>query len=188
MREALTVPDILVLMCGLCALLMVGGSLILLYQNKLSFKDIDPKDEITLEVLKKFKLKTRYPALACLALGVVFLMVPVSYLPFRNAKQMMVTGTLDSDADPSSATVTFTGELGGIHPDYIGLIRKSCPSDLEQVIIKLAAPGFEPGEVTRVAYPDQAKNGELSIGNFKLKKKLDKPTKDPDQVAPLPTP
>jgi hypothetical protein len=77
-REALTVPDILVLICGVCALLLVSGSLILLYQNKISFKDIEPKGEITLEVLNKFKLKTRYPALACLALGVVFVLVPVS--------------------------------------------------------------------------------------------------------------
>ena len=75
------------------------------------------------------------------------------------------------------------GDSGSTPPIWIGEIRKPCPSDLQEISVQVVAPGFELSEPSRTAYPDQAKNGELSIGTFRLKKVVPQLPKNPAQIA-----
>jgi len=95
MRDALTISDVVAIAGAVCALLMVVGSLLLLWKGAITLKEANPEEAIKVSFQRALSIQTRYPAIALFVVGIVFLFV-ASWLSRGNGpKQVMLTGTVN---------------------------------------------------------------------------------------------
>ena|SRR5271165_2981759 len=73
MTQVNNATDVLAIIGGCCALLMVLGSFFLFYKGILTFQQASPEEAIKVEFQKALSVQTRYPAIALFLLGVIFL-------------------------------------------------------------------------------------------------------------------
>ena len=178
----MSTQDLLALIGALCALLMVIGSLLLLYRGTITLEQANPQDAIKLEFQKVLNLQTRYPALGLFIVGIAFLAVSYWYEQNNGVKDAELQGMLQTD-NPGDAIAEFVSSLGEAHVDSGNYFRKKVPSNLEEVEVTVRETGYEP--YSTAVHPNQTKKGTVSF-KVNLTKKLDKPQTDPSQVLALP--
>ena len=59
------IPELLAVIGAVCALLMVIGSLVLLYRGTITLKEANPDEAIKVQFKELIDVQTRYPALLC---------------------------------------------------------------------------------------------------------------------------
>jgi hypothetical protein len=130
-----SVPDLLAVIGAGCALLMVVGSLVLLYRGAITLENANPEDAIKVEFQKVLNIQTRYPALGLFVVGIVFLVMTFWFQKSMGAK-VTLRGTLDT-ADPGDAIAVFESHLGESHIDNGNIFEMSVPCDLQEVQVTI---------------------------------------------------
>jgi hypothetical protein len=174
-------PNILAFMGALCALLMVIGSLLLLYRGTITLQQANPEEAIKVEFQKVLNIQTRYPALGLFVVGIVFLAAAYWFQMNCHIKSTTLKGTLETE-DPGDAEAEFISRLGESRIDSGRVFEKKVPSNLEEVEVTVRETGYEP--YATAVRPEEARDGIVPF-NAKLKKKLQKPETDPSQIAPV---
>lgn len=170
MLAIVTNIDVLTYIGGACSLLMVGGSLFLIYKGILTFKEVNPEEAIKVEFQKALSIQTRYPAIALFVVGIIFLGVSLYFAQKNAIRPLIVTGSLDS-VDADNATVVFSEDFGTTTPSSTGEIRQKIWPNIDEVKIEIATPGHEPGKIKAIALIDKDQN-VLSFGKVKAGKKV----------------
>jgi hypothetical protein len=184
----MTILDVLATIGGICSLLMVCGSMFLLYKGILTFQDANPSEAIKAEFQKLFNIQTRYPAIALFVVGVIFLAVSLYYASTEHVLPVEVSGDIKG-GDPDSTTLYLTDELGEAAPDSHGHIQKQVWPKIELIRIRIATPGYAPGEKHASAIPDKGHPYRFVFEPIEIGPKLkEQLNPDPSQLSPTPAP
>jgi hypothetical protein len=175
-------PDILAVVGAVCALLMVVGSLVLLYRGTITLQQANPEEAIKVQFQNVLNIQTRYPAIALFVVGIIFLTVAYWFEMNMGVANTLLKGTLVSN-DPGDAVAEFMSHLGESRIDSEKGFQKMVPSNLEEIEVTVRETGYEP--VSTAVRPKQAKNGMVPF-TAKLTKKVEKPRKDSSQIADAP--
>jgi hypothetical protein len=217
MKDAVSIADIIALISALAGVVIVVGSMILLYKGIIVLNAVstvarklsggEPTQEkrkrsvpgqtgdvpvaIDVQLGKDIKIKSQYPALGLFILGMLCFFGALWFSKENAPTQMDVQGNV---IDSGKYTFTFTGLIGVARPDVKGYVHKFAPKDIEELDVQIGKPGSETD--TLVVYPSKRQNGILSFGDYpppaqaapqNTKSPVPKPTVDPDQVVPKPT-
>jgi hypothetical protein len=195
LKDAISVPDVISLVTAFAGLIIVIGSLLLLYKGVITLQavseiakketDAQPGNKpeaksavlsaISIELGEKIKIQSQYPTLGLFILGIVCFFVAI-YYAMQDPKSSVILEGQVVGADKDKYTFTFVGAMGAIRPDISGKVHKTIPKDVEEVDIKVGKGG---GEVaTLVLYPSSRENGILSFGDY--------PTPTPSAAVPAP--
>lgn len=169
--------DVLLYTGAFCSVLMVFGSLFLLYKGVLTFKQVDPTEALRLDFQRAISIQTRYPAIALFVIGAFFLGLSLYFALAQSktalpVKPLILSGKIESDdSEPISATAHFIDDLGETPSRITGEIRKEALPDIREVIVDIVAPGYERQTQRTEAYYDKDR-GELTFGTVKIGKRV----------------
>jgi hypothetical protein len=186
-KDAISVADIIALMAASAGVLIVVGSLVLLYKGIITLQAVSaaarqrsvghsaegnqavPGPHETAEVPaavdfqlgEHIKIKSQYPALGLFILGIACFFGALWFDKANAPTGMDVQGKV---VDSGKYTFTFTGMMGVARPDVNGFVHRVVPIDIDELDVQVAKGGSAPDIV--VVYPSQRRNGTLSFGNY----------------------
>jgi hypothetical protein len=181
--------SIIAIFAALGGLVLIVGSLILLYQGRITLqaiqdkvKEVQQPDALAVEI-GKIRIRSQYPTIALflVAIGCFWL-----GLEYAKGPKRMVSGTLD-DPLAKDYTVTYKGMMGVVFPDDQGHFEQEIPADVDLVILEIAKGGLDPqkfpiypGKVT--AWPVKC---QLQQTRTASAASVPKPELNPSQIVQL---
>jgi hypothetical protein len=145
------IENVIAIIAALGGIILVIGSLVLLYQGRITLQAIHDKvqqgkqadtadtDALSVEI-GQIKVKSQYPTIALflVAAGCFWLA-----LQYGKGQRRMVSGILD-DPDAKDYTVMYTGVMGVVYPDDKGQFEQEVPEDVDLLVLEIAKGGDEP--------------------------------------------
>lgn len=190
MISAVTTIDVLGLLGGCCALLMVAWALFLLQTGiitlqQAALKDKDAQDTLNVEVQKALKVRVQSSVIALFVVALGFLGLSLYYVQTNSIRPVMVIGEIQSE-DNAPASIRFSTQWSDIETTG-GEVRSEIWPKVDRVKVDIATPGHDPGEIITMAQPDKDHGEHLYFKPVKLGKKvLDKPEAGPLASPPVP--
>lgn len=127
-----------------CAILMVIGSMGLLYKGIITLGKADTKSAMTVEFKKHIKVTSHYPALALFLVGWIFLLVPMFLNNEINTPdEVQVDGNIliIPSSDIGKVTVRVLGGPWDLTPDTDGSLNQTLYPNLRKMRLEVSAPG-----------------------------------------------
>ncbi len=143
--------ELVILMCALCGVIMVIGSLLLIYKGIIRLKEASCDNSISVELMNQIKISTRYPALAFFVCGFVFLFTAIWFS--KDNQRWSVSGRfIAQEALPAASKLVIEPHCESpehINVDTDGKFSKSFISDHKgDFMATLNAAGYVPTEIT----------------------------------------
>jgi hypothetical protein len=179
--------DILCIVGGICALLMVAGALYLLYKGTITLSEKTAEEAVRVEFKKLINITTRYPALGLFVIGWAFLGL-VLYLSRTNSQPPLeIQAKLVSD-DAQSATVIGSAVMLQTTPGSDGGIDALLyPTRVDAIRIDIITPGYAQGKISKIIIPQNIHNNVVDLGILNPgTKATDKPSVKPENIVQVP--
>lgn len=163
----MTIFEIVILLSALCGILMVLGSLYLLYTGAITLKQASETQALNVEIAKNVKLSTRYPALGLFAFGLLFILAAIFSAKPPPAPTYEVTGQLLplNAKGLHDVSIQLCAGPWVIPPATNGEIYSIFTIAPKQFQVQVQATGFEDGRKT---LNPQIKGTSILIGDIDL--------------------
>ena len=166
------IENIIAIIAASGGIILMIGSLVLLYQGRITLQAIHDKvqegkepadgtsgDALAVEI-GQIKIKSQYPTIALFLVAVGCFWLALQY---GKGQRRMVSGIL-TDPDAKDYTVAYTGVMGVVYPDDTGQFEQEVPEDVHLVVLEIAKGGKEPQKFP--LYPSKEKEWPVK---FELK-------------------
>ena len=166
------IENIIAIIAASGGIILMIGSLVLLYQGRITLQAIHEKvqegkeptdvtggDALAVEI-GQIKIKSQYPTIALFLVAVGCFWLALQY---GKGQRRMVSGIL-TDPDAKDYTVAYTGVMGVAYPDITGQFEQEVPEDVHLVVLEIAKGGKEPQKFP--LYPSKEKEWPVK---FELK-------------------
>jgi len=166
------IENIIAIIAASGGIILMIGSLALLYQGRITLQAIHEKaqagkeptdvtggDALAVEI-GQIKIKSQYPTIALFLVAVGCFWLALQY---GKGQRRMVSGIL-ADPDAKDYTVAYTGVMGVAYPDNTGQFEQEVPEDVHLVVLEIAKGGKEPQKFP--LYPSKEKEWPVK---FELK-------------------
>ena len=185
MAMTITTFDFIILMGAVCGLIMVVGSMGLLYKGIVQLNAVSPQDAITVEFRKTVRITSHYPAIALFIIGFCFMGV-AGYEAYNNneiAKPVRLNGSITGAADPDSVKIYISAGPWSLDPTSNGKaddikVDDFIYPDLKLLKVEVTAAGCNSWS-TKIPL----KSGTISLGEMKLIKLIDRATIGSNQIV-----
>ena len=170
------IENIIAIIAASGGIILMIGSLALLYQGRITLQAIHEKaqegkeptdvtggDALAVEI-GQIKIKSQYPTIALFLVAVGCFWLALQY---GKGQRRMVSGIL-TDPDAKDYTVAYTGVMGVAYPDNTGQFEQEVPEDVHLVVLEIAKGGKEPQKFP--LYPSKEKEWPVK---FELKAPTD---------------
>src|SRR5229473_8184122 len=159
--------DLILMMCGATGLVMVVGSILMLYQGVIKLSSRASNHALEAEFRNQLKLYIRNPALALFVIGFAFFGLAL-YFAKPVDGPLVVSGQIKID-EIEGVIVRLKSEEWPITVSSGGEIFTTI-QPLEKLSIIIEAPGYRPPKWYHQIKPTEARNGhvEISVPEFKL--------------------
>lgn len=179
--------DTLVLLCAVTGLIMIVGSLLLLYRGVIKLSEKVSGSQIEAEFKDQLKVNVRNPALGLFVIGFAFFAlalyfgnVEVQPIEFRG----VITG---AEADHLKVRVRVDEWPVRVSSD--GKILETVrPSLEEKLSVEILAPGYQPARWTVNIEPSDARRGRIVVKPPAFSKVIERPAPDPANIKPVEVP
>lgn len=159
--------DIVIMIVGACAVVMLLGGFVLLYKGTITLKDSNPEEAIKVEFKHLINVTTRYPALGLFVIGLAFGCVAI-YAALRDPyHEFRISGRVKAD-DPTNARVVISFPVYTISPeDKSGTFHGVVPaSRLDNISCRVILPGENSNTWNKEKA--EIRNGTLDLGSLSL--------------------
>ena len=180
--------DLILIMCGATGVVMVVGSIFLLYQGVIKLSGRSSGRALEADFKNQLKINIRNPALGLFVIGLAFFGLAL-YFATPKEGPLVVSGTIRI-ADIEGVIVRLKSEEWPITVSSGGEIYTTI-QPLEKLSIVIDAPGYRPPRWFHQIKPNEARNGhvEISVPEFERSSgtALTKPKLDnqPPQLIPF---
>ena len=183
---ALTTFDLTIIIGGLCGLVMIVGSMGLLYKGIIKLNEASAHQALSVEFQKMIKITSHYPALGLFIIGLIFVGGAAYMAQPPAVKRLTLHGRLIKDVnspDPSEITIQVEAGPWVIRPTTTGEIQDELLPNLDWFTVRFLAPGCESRE-TRVQL-QPSKPEIVSIGDVpSLIRTVSKPDVKAENILP----
>jgi len=159
--------DIVIMIVGACAVVMLLGGFVLLYKGTITLKDSNPEEAVKVEFKHLINVTTRYPALGLFVIGLAFGCVAI-YAALRDPyHEFRISGKVEAD-DPTKATVVISFPVYTINPgDKSGTFHGTVPaSRLDNISCRVILPGENSNTWNKEK--TEIRSGTLDLGSLSL--------------------
>ena len=177
----------IVLIGGICGLIMVAGSMLLLYKGVVTLREVAPENAVSIEFRNMVKVSTHYPALGLFLIGLVFIIVSAFYGEQIQVRKIKIAGTLLTEDSPiQDVTVHISAGPWLVSPDSDGQIKGLVLPSIDMLRVEVHAPGYERSYIVKSIDIESIKGGTAEIGAISLGKRT-YPALSPDtaNIEPL---
>jgi len=176
----MTPYDITIIAATFCGIMMVAGSLFLLYKGAIKLEVASKDPALTIDMFKdKFKLTTHVPALALFVIGLAFVGLSIYAARETTATPIKVKG--EAAARGEEVKVFFRSEwpIPVAGEKILAVLRPQL--DVLQLVI--SAPGYQP---YFQCYSKRDIEKGLDFGTVQLVRAVAKIDTNPENIEPLP--
>jgi hypothetical protein len=152
--------EVIVLMCGATGVVMVVGSILLLYLGAIKLSEKGTGHALEAEFKNQVRVNVRNPALGLFAIGLAFFGLAL-YFAKPERGPMIVSGQIKV-ADVGGILVRLKSEEWPITVSSEGEIFTTI-EPLEKLSLVIEAPGYRPPKWYHQIKPDEVKNGRVHI-------------------------
>lgn len=179
--------DFTIYLSGLCGITMVIGSIWLLRTGviKLSEASKGPNG-ITVEVAKKIKVSSSYPAVALFIIGLCFVGLPMYSSKARNSVPLYIVGRLNIDTAKTVTMKIIPENVITFQPDDDGKLDQRFDVDFKVMTIEINAAGYDPQTRRVTLRIDNARNGQITLPEDLVFKRTSQPKPAAGQIAAIP--
>ncbi len=162
--------EIIILIGAVCGVIMVIGSMFLLYKGSISLKDASEKEALSIEVINEIKLSTRYPALALFVIGFIFFISAAWFAKEGDTKKITLAGTVSSPDKLSDIEIHLSaGPWKQNISDDSGTFSILFYPNVKSLKATIVAPGYKYSGISKDIKINQ---NIASMGTIKLGPKL----------------
>lgn len=167
--------DMILLIGAACGLIMVLGSLLLLWKGAITLQEASSKDALDVRILDQVKISTRYPALGLFTIGLLFVLMSAYFSQPQEVKRFKLSGKVTAEGATAFNKVVTIEVVAGpwtIKPLSSGQVDVPIYPNLDSLMITIRAPGYEHGARTySVELKDklQGSFGTVDIGKVTRK-------------------
>lgn len=153
-----------------CAILMVLGSMGLLFKGIVTLKNADPNSALSIELKKQVRLTSHYPALGLFLIGWVFLLVPMLWTTSEDSAkglpEILVKGSVIilPPHDIDKVVVRILGGPWEVNPDTDGSFSQQIYPSLRRLRLEISAPGRQ----TVIKTVHVSMEGVINIGPVQM--------------------
>lgn len=152
--------DLILIMCALTGVVMVVGSILLLYQGVIKLSERSTGRALEAEFKNQLRINIRNPALALFAIGFAFFGLALYFGKVDNGP-LTVSGQIKI-ADIDGVIVRLKSEEWPITVSSGGEIFTTF-QPLERLSVLIDAPGYRPPKWYHQIKPHELKNGRIQI-------------------------
>ena len=164
--------DWIILIGAITGLCLVIGSMLLLWKGAISLSEASQKEAFTAELGKQIKLTTRYPSIALFVIGLIFFVSSAQFAKEGTLKKYKLSGKVSSEDELRGVRIEVLAGpwISNVDEDD-GQVRATLHPHLENMIIKIVAPGYDKPEIIKTAAISNGKIsiGDVNVGNLKIK-------------------
>jgi hypothetical protein len=176
----MTPYDITIIAATFCGLLMVAGSLFLLYKGAIKLEVASKDPALTVDMFKdKFKLTTHVPALALFVIGLAF--VGLSIYAARDTAATPIEVKGEAAAPGEEVRVFFKSEWPV--PVSGRQVFQVLRPRLDVITLVITAPGYQP---FYQSYSKRDIGNLLDFGTVQLVRAVSRVETRAENIAPLP--
>lgn len=179
-----SVSDIVVMASAGCGVLMVAGSLWLLYCGAIKLERAAKEGALEIKLFEKIRFTTGVPALGLFLIGWLFIGLAVYRSPPSDVSAINFTGTMDMPYPEASVLVAANSlSIPALGTQLVGVARPT----LEYISFTVTAPGYDnpnPKVVRRATT-----EGPVDLGRVKLTRVTQyhpPPPNSPESLRPEP--
>jgi hypothetical protein len=174
--------EIIVLLCGLTGVIMVVGSMMLLYHGVIKLREKVSGSEIEAEFRDQLKINVRNPALALFLIGFLFFGLALYFVQPREIAPIKLTGHIEG-VDADSITIRVKVAEFPVRVSSNGEIADTLRASLhEKLSVEILAPGYKPARWTNIVSPEDALRGRIVIDPPDFIQVLEKPQPNPSRI------
>ena len=184
--------EIVILLCGVTGVVMVVGSMLLLYHGVIKLRERVSGTEIEAEFRNQLKINVRNPALALFLIGFLFFGLALYFAQPGEIAPIKLTGHVEG-ADVDSITIRIKVAEFPVRVSSDGEITDTLRASLhEKLSVEILAPGHKPARWTNVIKPEDALRGVIIIQPPNFTQTVKRPPPNPERIrtpepeAPLP--
>jgi hypothetical protein len=156
--------DLVLILCSVTGLVMVVGSIFLLYQGAIKLNEKNAGTALEAEFKNQLKVNVRNPALGLFAIGFSFFLLALYFAKPREGGPLVISGHIRV-ADVGGILVKLKSEEWPMQVSSEGTIYATI-QPLEKLAIRIDAPGYRPPTWYRQLLPEEARNGRIEIKNI----------------------
>src|SRR6266542_2786453 len=156
--------DVILILCGLTGVVMVVGSIFLLYQGVIKLSERSAGTALEAEFKNQLKVNVRNPALGLFAIGFSFFVLALYFAKPHEVGTLVISGQIKA-ADPTGVFDKLKSEEWPIQISSEGRIFATI-EPLEKLAIRIDAPGHRPPMWYHQLLPEEAKYGRIEIKNI----------------------
>jgi hypothetical protein len=167
----ITVFDLAIIIGSLCGLIMVVGSIILLYKGVITLNSVSDKSALDVEFINNLRITTHFPALGLFIIGLCFIIIAIFSSRPDPDKSITIKGQIISQ-DPSSATIfikTVKKDIEQMTPSFNGDFSGALSPNMINLMVEIVAPGYQRPVITKTFLLSEIKNKnvfDLGINSF----------------------
>ena len=166
--------------CGVCGLLMVAGSIWLLKSGVIKLNAAAKRGNLSVELWKKIKINTTYPALGLFIIGLLF--IALGLWSSKTPPPLNIVGKIQID-DPSLVTVSVQF-ADSFTLDSDGKLDKILPLDVQRLKVIVNAAGYKPSPFMTTLRVEDAKRQRLTMADELKFVKTDTTKPAPGKIDP----
>lgn len=151
------------MMCGGAGIVMVVGSLLLLYQGVIKLSEKNAGTALEAEFKNQLKINVRNPALGLFAIGFFFFALALYFAKRGEGEPLIISAHIKIE-NIGDISVKLQTEESKILISSEGRIHTTI-HPLEKLLIVAEAPGYTPKTWVHPMRSDEVKNGRIEI-NF----------------------
>jgi hypothetical protein len=182
---------IIAVIAALGGIILLLGTLYLIYQGRITLQAISEKieqqpdgatrDALAVEI-GRIKVRSQYPTIVLFVLAVGCFWLALEYQKRSDPETIAVSGTLD-DPEAKDYTVTFEGIIGMAVPDAPGgYFEQKVPKDVSLVILEVGKAGVPPQRFP--VYPGKVTKWPVKCALAAASRTaVTKPQVDPSQIT-----
>ncbi len=152
---------------AVCGLIMIGGSMLLLYRGSITLDSASRDGTLSIEVLDSFKATTRNPALGLFLIGLVFFIVAAWFAQVGALKKLTIEGAISSPDQLADIEIHLSaGPWRRNIVDQSGKFSIVFHPHMQNMVATIVAPGYEKTGIKKQISlgDDLATIGEVEIG------------------------
>jgi hypothetical protein len=153
--------DLVLILCGVTGLIMVVGSIVLLYQGVIKLGERSSGTALEAEFKNQLKVNVRNPALGLFAIGFSFFLLALYFAKPKEWEPIVIRGHIRIP-DAGSILVKLKTEEWPMQISSEGGIYATI-QPLEKLVILIDAPGYRPSKWYHQLMPKEAINGRIEI-------------------------
>jgi hypothetical protein len=153
--------DMILIMCGATGVIMVVGSILLLYQGVIKLGEKAAESALEAQFKDQIRVNIRNPALGLFAIGFSFFVLALYFARPQEGSPVVLSGHIKI-ADVGGIIVRLKSDEWPITVSSEGEIFTTV-QPLEKLEVVIDAPGYRPPRWVHQIRPDEARNGHVQI-------------------------